>query len=107
MCACGRVLMKRAFRVMKLKFEGQKSLKKQALRNQTYPGLKLMSHFSKCHILLNAIHAILKLHSGHIYIGNHRTDITCVSERKRKIEMKGAIETNFVTNIETLNIFIM
>lgn len=73
--------------------------KQQALRIQTYPGLKLMSHFPKCHILLNAIHAILELHSGHIYIGNHRTDITCVSESKGKMEMKGAIETNFVTNL--------
>lgn len=42
----------------------------------TYPRLEFVSNFSEGHILLNAVHAILKFDTSYVYIGYHRTNIT-------------------------------
>jgi len=36
---------------------------------------KFLRHSSKSHVLFHAVHAILKLYSGHIHVADHTTDI--------------------------------
>lgn len=45
-------------------------------RCDTYPCLQLPAHLPEGHVLLHAIHSILKLNACNVHVGNHGTDVS-------------------------------